>query len=225
MILSRISVGNMTTIDAAAPPGTLGGPYIDYQGGSTSNMLLPRIGHALLPPFLSISILATGTSLPASWEMSRPTQSVIAPQTAIQAPPSRAVGDRAGEVLPELARSVRALRQRSGLTWDELARIFGVTRRTLYNWSIGGQVSAAHAQALAQVVALVHEVDLGDPRQTRSLLLAPTESGSTLYSQLIQQQRVKPANRNLEYRADQLLDARFDTPDQTGMIIDVEPLD
>ena len=224
MALLHVSAGNMTTIDAAAPPGTLGGPFFDHQGGSTSSMLLPRIGHALLPPFLSISILATGTSLPASWEMSRSTQSVVAPQAITQVPLSRPVEDKAREALPELAQSVRSLRQRSGLTWDELARIFNVTRRTLYNWTIGGQVSAAHAQALAQVIALVHEIDLGDPRQTRSRLLAPTESGLTLYSQLIKQS-VKPAKHNLAYRPDQLLDARFDTPDQTGVVVGFEPLD
>jgi DNA-binding transcriptional regulator YiaG len=215
----------MTVIEAITPPGTLGSSPADYTGGSTSNLLLPRIGSALLPAFISIPILTGATSLPAHLESIRSPHSVVALRSSVAELRGATVSREVEEALPDLARSVRALRRRSGLTWDELARIFGVTRRTLYNWSIGGQVSAAHAQALAQVIARVHEVDAGDPKLTRSRLLAPTDSGATLYTRLVQQQELGVATEEPVYRPDQLLDARHDTPDQTGPITDFEPLD
>src|ERR1035441_737266 len=208
----------MTVIEPITPPGTLGGPAIEYLGGSTSNLLLPKIAPALLPPFISLALLTGGTSLPAHFEASRPSQSVISQGDASSKSQERSVKEGVEDVLPDLAKSVRSLRQRSGLTWDELARVFGVTRRTLYNWSIGGQVSSAHAQTLARVIGLVHEVDTGDARLTRSRLLAPTESGSTLYTQLAQRRGFAPTTG--AYRPDQLLDARHDTPDLTGAIVD-----
>jgi DNA-binding transcriptional regulator YiaG len=215
----------MTVIEPTTSPGTLGGPSTDYLGGSTSNLLLPKIGPALLPPFISIAILTGGTSLPAHLETPRLPQSIIALRVTESEPHDILHNERTEEVLPDLARSVRSLRQRSGLTWDELARIFGVTRRSLYNWSIGGQVSAAHAQTLARVIAVVHGVDAGDPKLTRSRLLAPTESGATLYTRLAQQRGSVASAGGPIYRPDQLLDARYDTPDQTGEITDFEPLD
>lgn len=215
----------MTVIETVTSPGTLGSPPADYMGGSTSNRLLPRIGPALLPAFISIPILTGATSLPAHLELISHPHSVVALRSSVAESHGGLVSREIEENLPDLARSVRALRQRSGLTWDELARIFGVTRRTLYNWSIGGQVSAAHAQALARVITRVHEVDAGDPKLTRSRLLAPTDSGSTLYTRLAQQRELGVTTEEPVYRPDQLLAARHDTPDQTGAITDFEPLD
>jgi len=215
----------VTVIEPIAPPGTLGSPSADYLGGSTSSLLLPKIGPALLPPFIAIAILTGGTSQPAHLELPRPPQRIIALRATGPVASERLINEKTEESLPDLAQSVRSLRQRSGLTWDELARIFGVTRRTLYNWSTGGQVSAAHAQSLARVIALFHEVDAGEPKLTRSRLLAPTENGSTLYTRLVQQRAPAYTTGGPTYRPEQLLSARHDTPDHTGEIIDFEPLD
>lgn len=221
----------MTIIAAESSFGTLGGPSTGDICGPTSNQFLPQIAPALLSPFLTLALLTGGTTPTGHVESPRPSQSAtyggVASRTQRVALTAREkpVSDQDEVPLPELAKSVRSLRQRSGLTWDELARIFGVTRRTLYNWSIGGQVSAANAQAIAEVIRSLHEIDSGDPKVTRSRLLAPTENGATLYARLIQQRRRTSHPSASVYSPDQLLGARYDTPDQTGKVIDFDPLD
>lgn len=69
------------------------------------------------------------------------------------------------------------LRNRSGLTWDQLASIFGVERRSVHFWASGRTMNASNAERLARVLAAVSRVDCGDPAVTRALLLTPTESG------------------------------------------------
>lgn len=215
----------MTLIDTP-PPGTFGGPAYGDSGGSTSNQLLPKIMPAILPPFIYIAMLTGGTSLPSHTETPL-SQSIIYRGDIVSRTPLRAHdGNDVEDSLPALASSVRSLRQRSGLTWEELAGIFGVTRRTLYNWSVGGQVSAVHARDLARVIALVHGVDTGNPKTTRSHLLAPRENGSTLFEQLVVRRGDIPTALSGPYfRPEQLLDARHDTPDPTGTLTDFEPLD
>lgn len=220
----------MTVIAADSSLGTLGGPPVGDICGSTSNQFLPQIAPALLSSFLTVALLTGGTTPTGHVELRQPSQSATygglssrtrVALTARQQP----VNDQEEVSLPELARSVRSMHQRSGLTWDELARIFGVTRRTLYNWSIGGQVSAANAQAIAEVIRSLHEIDSGDPKITRSRLLAPTQNGATLYAKLLEQRRRTSHPVASLYSPDQLLGARYDTPDQTGKVIDFDRLD
>lgn len=220
----------MTVITLDSPLGTLGGPPVRDTCGSTSNQLPLRVAPALVSPLLTFALLTGGISPTGHSEPLRLSQSatyghVASPiQSVDRVAAENPVRDEE-EALPDLAKSVRSLRQRSGLTWEELARIFGVTRRTLYNWSIGGQVSAANAQAIAEVIGSLHDIDSGDPKTTRSRLLAPAEDGATLYARLIRQRRQAPIDTALVYSPDQLLGARYDTPDQTGKVIDFDPLD
>jgi DNA-binding XRE family transcriptional regulator len=196
-------------------------PRTGQPSESTSNMLLPKFGSALLPAFIVMELLTGGTSIPA--RQPEPSLSVSIYQTLPRIAPS-GVNERQDDTfLPELARSVRSLRDRSGLTWDELAYIFGVSRRTLYNWSTGGKVSAPHAQAIATVVQTVHRVDTGDPQLTRSRLLAPSEDGTTIYTRLARRS-VPPAITGPAHRPDELLTSTPDSYDPTGPLVDFEQL-
>src|SRR5262249_58463749 len=124
--------------------------------------------------FIVMELLTGGTSIPTG--QSTPSIEVSIYRTPPQAVAPAAVNEQlVSTLLPELAKSVRSLRDRTGLTWDELAHLFGVSRRTLYNWSTGGKVSASHAQSIAAVVSAVHHLDTGNPQLTRSKLLAPAE--------------------------------------------------
>jgi DNA-binding transcriptional regulator YiaG len=199
-------------------PGTVSAGAVGDAGGSTSNMLLPKLGHAVLPAFIAIGALSGGTCVPARL----PPSPISMPLIRVSAAIARdSVSDNLADsssLLPELAKSVRALHERSGLTWDELAYIFGVSRRTLHNWSTGGQVSASHAQAIASVTGVIHDVDAGDPKLTRSKLLAPTAEGETAYTRLAISLK-RPATSAPDYRPDQLLSARHNSPDPTGSLV------
>src|SRR6266542_2454198 len=47
---------------------------------------------------------------------------------------------------PSVALSVRHLYEASGLTWEQLARLFGVSRRAVHNWANGGRMTARHVE-------------------------------------------------------------------------------
>jgi transcriptional regulator with XRE-family HTH domain len=44
----------------------------------------------------------------------------------------------------ETVSRVRRVKERSGLTWEQFARLTGVSRRTLHSWDVGATMSAAH---------------------------------------------------------------------------------
>jgi DNA-binding transcriptional regulator YiaG len=67
-------------------------------------------------------------------------------------------------------------REASGLTWDQLARYFGVSRRAVHLWAAGGRMSAANEELLAHLVRAVDAVRGLDPAARRQALLRP-ESG------------------------------------------------
>lgn len=63
------------------------------------------------------------------------------------------------------------IRGRSGLTWQQLARVFGVDRRSLHLWAKGARLSAEHAERLQRIQAIVRRADAGNPESTRHRLL------------------------------------------------------
>jgi DNA-binding transcriptional regulator YiaG len=212
----------MTVADFTFPPDSTAAPLAPQSGGSTSNMLLPKVGSALLPTFIVMELLTGGTSLPAPLPSTSVSVQIF--QTSPQAPRLDISDEEAIAALPELAKSVRSLHRRSGLTWDELAQVFAVSRRTLHNWSTGGKVSASHAQAISSVIRAVHQADTGNPELTRSKLLAPTEDGTTIYGRLVQQQSRPVSISNPAYRPDELLSGSPDSPDPTGPLVSFEQL-
>lgn len=83
-----------------------------------------------------------------------------------------------------LAELVRRLRNSSGLTWDQLARLFGVSRRALHLWASGGRMNAANHEQLARLLALIDALPGDTPEQRRAALLAPRRSGQSLFDEL-----------------------------------------
>ena len=75
------------------------------------------------------------------------------------------------------AELIRELRQVSGLTWQHLARLFGVDRRAVHFWASGRPLSDSNAEHLARILSFIRSVDRGDPARTREWLLAPSSSG------------------------------------------------
>lgn len=77
--------------------------------------------------------------------------------------------------------AVRELQARAGLTWQQLAKALGVSRRTLHLWANDGPMSAPHSERLAKFERLVTKHDVGDPAATRLALLRSTGSGLSAY--------------------------------------------
>lgn len=67
---------------------------------------------------------------------------------------------------------VRWLHERSGLTWDQLGKVFGVSRRAVHLWANGGRMNSANATTLAELATAVRALPVGGPDEVRAALLA-----------------------------------------------------
>ena len=106
-------------------------------------------------------------------------------------------------------RDVRWLHQESGLTWDQLGRVFGVSRRAVHMWANGSRLNAGNAELLAQLVAMVRGLPASDPAHRRALLLAAGPDGRSLLDVLRARHTAEQLPINGPgFAPDQLLGAR-----------------
>lgn len=85
-----------------------------------------------------------------------------------------------------LAQEVRQLHGRSGLTWDQLARLFGVSRRAVHNWAAGGRLSAANAEFLSRLSQVIADRGDSEADETRAWLLTSIDGGVSRFDMLRQ---------------------------------------
>lgn len=68
---------------------------------------------------------------------------------------------------------LREIKEKSGLTWDQLAKGFGVSRRTVHMWMAGGKMSAGNQERLIRLatdVRALAETGDDDPMKFLELL-------------------------------------------------------
>jgi transcriptional regulator with XRE-family HTH domain len=82
------------------------------------------------------------------------------------------------------AAAVRRLYAISGLTWDQLAKLFGVSRRAVHHWASGGRMNASHAEALGLLARRIGSVSAASAEERRALLLLPHSNGPSIYDEL-----------------------------------------
>jgi transcriptional regulator with XRE-family HTH domain len=125
---------------------------------------------------------------------------------------------------PSTAEAVGGLRDRSGLSWDQLARMFGVSRRSVHKWAGGGALNAAHTARLRHLAQLVGGLG-ATPAAVRAQFFVPDRHGVTLYQQLVRQ-ALPTSDRPEGFGIDELVGSRRDG-DVTvlGDLIDAEPID
>jgi transcriptional regulator with XRE-family HTH domain len=109
--------------------------------------------------------------------------------SALEDPDPRRLASRwtnTGDVLAEVAvdrgfaEAVLEVRRRSGLTWEQLASLFGVDRRSVHLWASGRPLSARNAERLNRVLDVLRRADRGAPSATKAWLLTPTSQGIPL---------------------------------------------
>jgi transcriptional regulator with XRE-family HTH domain len=79
---------------------------------------------------------------------------------------------------------IRRLRHESGLTWDQLARLFGVSRRAVHLWSTGGRLRAGNQELLSELIGLITTLPGSTPEEKRAALLAPRDDGGSIFDEL-----------------------------------------
>jgi DNA-binding transcriptional regulator YiaG len=91
---------------------------------------------------------------------------------------------------------VKDFHERSGLTWDQVARMFGVSRRSVHMWVAGGKMSSANQEYLAE---LSRQLDLlpGTGPAERKLQILHSEGGqSSMFSQALSRHASKDDDIN-----------------------------
>jgi DNA-binding transcriptional regulator YiaG len=81
--------------------------------------------------------------------------------------------------------AIGELRRLSGLTWDQLARIFGVSRRSLHFWASGKPMAPSNEEHLQRVLAVLRKIDRGAASANRTALLGVCENGSLPFDLLV----------------------------------------
>lgn len=69
--------------------------------------------------------------------------------------------------------SVRALREISGLTWEQLSNLFSVSRRSLHHWDAGNAMSGPNLEKLGRIINAVSSIGTREPDDIRRFLLTP----------------------------------------------------
>lgn len=90
---------------------------------------------------------------------------------------------------------LQQLRRLSGLSWGEIARAVGVSRRTIHNWLSGARVAGVHLTRLLELSRVVSLAATGSAEATRAALLLPDANGRSLVDDLALAAR--PARRPL----------------------------
>lgn len=83
-------------------------------------------------------------------------------------------------------RAISELRRISGLTWEQLGRLFSVSRRTVHFWASGKPLNADNEQRLMQVLDIVRAAYRSDARSTRAALFEAND-GATAFALLAAQ--------------------------------------
>lgn len=65
------------------------------------------------------------------------------------------------------------LRRLTGFTWEQLARLFNVDRRSVHNWVSGRRMNRRNEEALKRIVGVMRQIDRGSSSVNRNLLLEP----------------------------------------------------
>lgn len=115
------------------------------------------------------------------------------------------------ESTDDLAHSVRALHEDSGLTWDQLAKLFNVSRRAAHQWAVGGRMNTTNVTRLQELTRVVAGLAGSSATDKRSALLAPTRpEGRSLYDALRAESAVRDEINAPAGTYDQRLGARHD---------------
>lgn len=177
----------------------------EFHDGSSGSLMAPW-GAFLLSAGIALSgvIAGTGTtsSVPTSqvryvdsWtSMVRtvgPTGGAVDPARAVRPEPASGAeeskghstaGVGASEGQPALNHqdAIRWLKDTSGLTWDQLGRMFGVSRRAVHLWANGGRMNAGNAETLHELVSVVGNLPETTADGRRVALLALGTDGRSV---------------------------------------------
>ncbi len=82
------------------------------------------------------------------------------------------------------AQRIEEIRALTGLTIDQIGRLFGVSRRSVHNWISGNAMSTQHEERAAKILAIVQMLPGSTSAERRAALL-DSSRGTSLLHQLV----------------------------------------
>ncbi len=179
-----------TNTQITAPPGLLATSLLSEMG---SNIVADVVRHD--PPRKVVVIVAHpleyDTSNTAPEAGREPYEHTDAGLVSFKRVPVEAV---AGAPASFRARdAIFELKRLSGLTWEELAGLLSVTRRSLHLWANGGRINAPNERRVRDLLVTMRELDRGTARENRALLLTPLQDRDMTVGELLQGQHFDAA--------------------------------
>lgn len=87
---------------------------------------------------------------------------------------------------PSVQNALHEIKSSTGLTWQQLSRVFKVNQRSLYLWMEGGTLDSLHQERVYRVLTLIRKLPYSKPFQNRTFLLSPQPDGITFLNLLIE---------------------------------------
>lgn len=84
--------------------------------------------------------------------------------------------------------AIAELRRLSGFTWDQLGRLFDVSRRAVHFWASGKAMTPRNEEHLQRLVAVLRIIDRGSASANRATLLGVREDGVVPFDLLTAEQ-------------------------------------
>jgi DNA-binding transcriptional regulator YiaG len=146
-------------------------------------MLMPQISQRML---VGVMLAGLGTS----------TESALSVDLVSRSPgPAHQTTSGMSLLLEESSgAAIAELRRLSGLTWDQLARLFKVSRRALHFWASGKAMTSTNEEHLQRLLAVVRKVDRGSGSANRAVLLVARGDGTIPFDLLAEGQYERVAS-------------------------------
>jgi transcriptional regulator with XRE-family HTH domain len=157
----------LTAAEILNEGGTVAGPR---RQAPKCKYVLPRFvtGSPLTSP---ASVLGTGSHISTSEGVTALQEHIL--HTGTQ---SARIVDAAARGY-DYASTLRQVQQRSGLTWGEIARALGVSRRAVHHWASGRRMSDGHVRRVEAFASLVNSHSRSTADLTRKALIALRPDG------------------------------------------------
>jgi DNA-binding transcriptional regulator YiaG len=137
-----------------------------------------RMRQSGMPLILGFILAGIGTSAACS----SPVDAVLHPR---RIPVQTTAGASVVLAATPSGSGIGELRRMSGLTWDQLARLFNVGRRSLHFWASGKSMAPSNEERLQRLLAVVRKVDRGSGSANRAALLGVREDGNIPFDLLV----------------------------------------
>lgn len=131
-------------------------------------------------PIAVVTLLSTGSIFLPTDPLARNIQFTRSTSAGASDKPYATVSEDGSDLTPEVvsaSEKLHALRRMSGLTWEQIATLFNVDRRSVHLWANGNAMHPKNEEKLGRILSVVLKIDRGFASMSRALLTTPTADG------------------------------------------------